>query len=346
MQRSYLRNIYKTLRQYRTFFELTLLAALFITVSIIAYFGYHLRQLATQPFLNQSELVLEIPKHINATKFVNLLYDKQLIKQPKLLLIFIKTQRLAKSLQAGIYQVYKNESPTHFLYRVVNGDILKGTITIIDGTTKNDVSHILSQTPYLNYEPHVWSLVEGGNGHQEGMLLADTYEYIAGSNASTIITKANRSLLSALKKTWNERDKTIPYRTPYELLIAASIIDKEAKLMDEKKLVSSVLVNRLIKHMPLQMDPTVIYGLGDKFIGRLSKKDLKTDTPYNTYVHYGLPPTPISMVGLNELTAAAHPANTNYLYYVAKGDGTHIFSETYREQINAVNTYQKVNHGK
>lgn len=175
----------------------------------------------------------------------------------------------------------------------------------------------------------------------EGLLLADTYQYQGGSSSKALLEQAHRNLLNYLNISWTNRAANLPYKTPYELLIAASIIEKETAIAQERKLISGVMVNRLKKKMPLQMDPTVIYGLGNQYTGKLTHNDLLIESPYNSYLNRGLPPTPIAMVGKEAIDAAAHPQLSNYLYFVAKGDGTHQFSETYEQQKQAINQYRR-----
>ena len=196
------------------------------------------------------------------------------------------------------------------------------------------------QATHLEYHPEDWSSIQDHHINAEGLLLADTYQYNAGSTSKTLLKQAHHNLIQYLDGVWKSRDPNLPYKTPYELLTAASIIEKETALASERQLISGVVVNRLKKGMPLQMDPTVIYSLQEKYTGKLSHNDLQVDSPYNSYKHRGLPPGPIAMVGKDSINAAAHPQWSNYLYFVARGDGGHHFSETYVQQINAINKYQ------
>ena len=154
-----------------------------------------------------------------------------------------------------------------------------------------------------------------------------------------MLLSAHRHLQNVLNDAWQHRASSLPYQTPYELLIVASILEKETAIARERRLISGVIINRLQKHMLLQMDPTVIYAKGADAEGRLMHDDLRLDSPYNTYRYHGLPPTPIAMVGKDAIDAAAHPLSSNYLYFVAMGDGHHYFSETYDEQKAAVARY-------
>jgi UPF0755 protein len=175
----------------------------------------------------------------------------------------------------------------------------------------------------------------------EGLFFPDTYNFSSGSSDLAVLKRAYQLMQRKLQESWKGRAANLPFETPYQALILASIVEKETGKASERGMIAAVFVNRLRKKMLLQTDPTVIYGLGDKFDGNLRKHDLLTDTPYNTYTREGLTPTPIALPGLAALQAALHPAQSNALYFVARGDGSSYFSSTLTEHINAVNRYQK-----
>lgn len=308
-----------------------------ITVSVLCI-AYPLYCLYFKPMMPESSgmRVISLDKNTSATSFANDLKVKHLILSSRWFVISMRLQGLANKLKAGIYELQPFESAQHFLLRVVKGDVLKLPFQIIDGTTQSTVSAEILKLPYVIPNPNDWDLIRESHLSAEGLLLAETYHYDAGSQVATLLMTAHINLMNVLNEAWQDRDPSLPYKNAYEMLTAASIIEKEAAKPEEKRLVSSVIVNRLNKHMPLQMDPTVIYALGTQYQGKLTHQDLSVDSPYNTYKHYGLPPTPIAMVGKNAIDAAAHPAQTHYLYYVASGDGSHLFSETYEQQKKAV----------
>ncbi len=215
------------------------------------------------------------------------------------------------------------------------------TWRIAEGATLWQITKQLQTIPYLSHVEPDWSVLSNDHLNAEGMLLADTYHFPAGSAASFLLKQAHGYLGMYLNRAWVSRDPSLPYKTPYELLIAASIIEKEAAIPQERQLISGIIVNRLHLHMPLQMDPIVIYGLGPEHQGRLTHQDLQIDSLYNAYKHRGLPPTPIAMVGISALEAAAHPLKSDFLYFVANGDGTHHFSVTYAEQRAAIRRVKK-----
>ncbi|HAU0988355.1 TPA: endolytic transglycosylase MltG, partial [Legionella pneumophila] len=270
-----------------------------------------------------------------------ILQDKKLIHSAKFFLLIIRFEGLSHQLKAGVYQITPGETAMKLLHRVVAGDVITQNFTIIEGSTQQKVDYDLRQANYLKYNPEDWAIVKENYPSAEGLLLADTYQYQGGSSSRALLEQAHRNLLNYLNTSWANRSPNLPYKTPYELLIAASIIEKETAIAQEKKLISGVMVNRLKKKMPLQMDPTVIYGLGNQYKGKLTHNDLLIQSPYNSYLNRGLPPTPIAMVGKEAIDAAAHPQLSNYLYFVAKGDGTHQFSETYEQQRQAINQYRR-----
>lgn len=286
-------------------------------------------------------VIISLDRSTSASQFVQTLKEKHLISNSGPLLMVIRYMGLSSKLQAGVYQIKPGETAFQLLRRLVAGDVLTQNFTVIAGTTEQKVAQDLLKAPYLNYHSQDWSLIQGKHPNAEGLLFADTYQYRGGSDSKSLLEQAHHNLIHYLHVSWTSRDPNLPYKDPYELLIAASIIEKETAVPEERKLISGVVVNRLGKKMPLQMDPTVIYALGLSYTGKLRHQDLYVDSPYNTYRYRGLPPTPISMVGKEALDAAAHPQRSNYLYFVAKGDGRHQFSETYEEQRRAINQYQR-----
>lgn len=294
------------------------------------------------PVSESVDLIIKIDKSTTAASFVNILEKHNLIHSKKWLLRLLELKNLSTKIKAGIYKVIPGETAYNLVQRVVKADVLKEKFVIIPGTTEQKVLNNLKNAPYLNFD--ISSIKDLDNHpfvNSEGSLLADTYIYAAGSNASDLITNAQNKLVIFLNKAWEEREENLPWSSTYELLIAASILEKEASILEEKKLIAGVMINRIKKNIRLQMDPTVIYAMGSKFQGKLLKNDLKIDSPYNSYKYKGLPPTPIAIVGKESILAAAHPQHNTYLYYVAKGDGTHIFSETYEEQKAAILRYRR-----
>ncbi|MGL6028637.1 MAG: endolytic transglycosylase MltG [Legionella sp.] len=310
-------------------------------MSFLLLAGFVYQQINTPMRVVTDNRVIKLDRAASAHQFVNALKNKQLIDSSRLLLSIIRFKGLSHKLKAGIYEIKQGETALELLDRVVAGDVLVEYFTIIEGTTQQRVNKELMNAPYLEYHEGDWNSIKGSHANSEGLLLADTYQYNGGSSSKFVLELANKSLINYLNKAWDGRDNNLPYQTPYELLIAASIIEKETSLKDEKKIISGVIVNRLNVRMPLQMDPTVIYGLGDRYKGKLAHNDMQDNSPYNTYRNRGLPPTPIAMVGKEAIDAAAHPQQSKYLYFVAKGDGSHHFSENYTQQRQAIERYRR-----
>lgn len=298
-----------------------------------------------------SPLALEIKPQTSARAFVNILYSHNLVRSKHILLALIRIRGLSNHLQAGIYQLNPGESVIDLLERVNRGGVLTEPFRILEGSNLYDLRKNLAQAPYLKLNNIDFSSIAGTHLSTEGLLLADTYFYRAGSEAASLLKQANQNLLTYLEMTWQNRDPTLPYKNSYELLIAASIIEKEASLPLERKIISGIIVKRLKIKMPLQMDPTVLYALANvaastqqetsnNVVTPLHHQDLKINSPYNTYLYRGLPPTPIAMVGKQSLDAAAHPDETDYLYFFAKGDGSHQFSKNYKEQQQAIHQFK------
>lgn len=326
----------------RYWLKYLILSTAFLLTVFVALALYYLYQLQQPMLAAQKEpIVFIVNQHSSAQSFVRDLKKRGLIQSEFVYLQFIRLQRLSQALKAGVYQILPEESPLDFLDRVVAGDVLVETLTIVEGATWYQVAERMQAANYLHYNQSDWFVIANHYPSAEGLLLADTYRYNAGSSSIDLLRRAHENLQRYLQLAWENRASGLPYKKPYELLITASIIEKETALPHEKKLISGVIVNRLRKNMPLQMDPTVIYALGPDFHGALTRRDLRFDSPYNTYRYRGLPPTPIAMVGKDAIDAAAHPALTDYLYFMAKGDGSHQFSVTYNEQKKAVELYRK-----
>ncbi len=313
----------------------------FFVVIACSVAGVKLYRLFYQPMLtenNQSNIV-QIDHAMSASAFTHRLKSRQLIASDRLFLLLIRAQGFADKLKAGVYQIKQHESAEQFLYRVVTGDVLVESFKIIEGTTQRQISANLTKAKFLTYNDSDWQAIDVNQPSAEGLLLADTYNYDAGSEAKVLIQHAHAKLQDYLNDSWQHRDLGLPYKTPYELLVVASILEKETASAEEKRIISGVIVNRLRKGMPLQMDPTVIYALGLAYQDKLAKQDLHVTSPYNTYKNRGLPPTPIAMVGKEAITAAAHPQTHDYLYFVASGNGCHVFSSTYDQQRQAIARY-------
>lgn len=253
---------------------------------------------------------------------------------------------LNRKLKAGEYRLQPGLTPVSFLALVTSGRSITYNFTIIEGSTFKQLREALKQNKHLNDDISSLSdkaLLEKigvSEKHPEGLFMAETYSFERNYSTLQLLKRANQHMQTTLDKHWQARDKKLPYERAYEALIMASIVEKETARADERPIIAGVFVRRLNKKMRLQTDPTVIYGMGDKYKGNIRRSDLRRPTPYNTYVIPALPPTPIAMVGAEAIEAALNPEPGKALYFVAKGDGSHYFSATLKEHNNAVRRYQ------
>jgi len=252
----------------------------------------------------------------------------------------------AKRIQAGEYRFKSGMNQREILSSLVNGKQVQYSLRLIEGTTFADFMQLLATQPKLEQTltglkpSQIMQRLSYGNEYPEGRFFPDTYTYAAGTKDIDILRQAYVRMQKILQTAWDNRADNLPYKTPYDALIMASIVEKETGRPEDRDRIAAVFVNRLRRNMRLQTDPTVIYGMGSKFDGNLRKRDLQRDTPYNTYTRRGLPPTPISLPGRDAIHAALHPAPTNDLYFVSRGDGTSEFSENYIDHNRAVRKYQ------
>jgi UPF0755 protein len=252
----------------------------------------------------------------------------------------------SREIKAGSYQLTEATSPLQLLDKLTSGDVTQGELALIEGWNFRQLRAAMATNRDLRGdskglpEAEILKRIKATDTHPEGLFFPDTYLFDKGSSDFDVFSRAYRSMQKQLEAEWATRDPKAPYKSPYEALIMASVIEKETGSASERTMIASVLVNRLRIGMRLQADPTVIYGLGAGFDGNLRKRDLLEDGPYNTYIRGGLPPTPISMPGLASIKAALHPADSQAIYYVSKGDGTSQFSRTLEEHNRAVTKYQ------
>lgn len=252
----------------------------------------------------------------------------------------------AGSIKAGVYQIKQSTTPYALMEMMSNGDSTQSSITFIEGWTFAQMRAALNANESIRHMTMAYTdqelLHEIGieDAMPEGLFFPDTYFFVRDSSDKEILKRAYETMQTKLKAAWQSRAPNLPYKTPYEALIMASIVEKETGKSSERPMIAGVFINRLHMGMRLQTDPTVIYGMGSHFDGNLRKKDLLRDSIYNTYTRAGLPPTPIAMPGLAAIQAALHPADTEALYFVGKGNGSHAFSTTLQEHNRAVAKYQ------
>lgn len=253
----------------------------------------------------------------------------------------------SSKIKAGSYEVEEGLTALALLNKLTKGDVKQSDVILVEGKTFLQLRALLNEHPDLSHDTEKLSdakilmLLAAKEPGPEGLFFPDTYNFNKGSSDIDVLRRAYKAMQSKLAAAWAMRESTLPVKTPYELLILASIVEKETGLASDRPQVAAVFVNRLFRKMPLQSDPTVIYGLGERFDGNLRKIDLLTDTPWNTYTRSGLPPTPIAMPGQASLQATAKPPPSDMLYFVARGDGSSEFSASLDDHNSAVAKYQK-----
>lgn len=283
------------------------------------------------------------------TSFVKLAWELKrqgLIQNPRYVIAVARIQGHINKIKAGEYELKSGMSAWRLLRHMTLGEVYYHRFTIVEGWTFKQLMNYVNNYPYLEHtlsgltDDQVMTAIGHPGLNPEGMFYPDTYLFSNRISDARILELAFDTMQRKLNQAWQNRAANVPYEDQYQALIVASLIEKETAKNSEKSQIAAVILRRLQQNMLLQIDPTVIYGLGDSFDGRLSRDDLTKDTPYNTYVHKGLPPTPIGMPSLTSIQAALNPAgNSENIYYVAKGDGGHVFSKTFTEHKAAIVQY-------
>ena len=267
--------------------------------------------------------------------------------EPALFNLLARLTAKSGKLKAGSYELQTGVTPLRLLDQLVRGEFVQESLTIIEGWTFKQMRLAMAAHKDLKHDTAnltdqaLMAMISPEYKEPEGLFFPDTYLFPKGASDLQIYKQAHTMLVAHLTAAWEKRDPALPYKTRYEALIMASIVEKETGQKSERGMIAGVFVNRLRLGMLLQTDPTVIYGMGDKYGGKIRKRDLETDTLYNTYTRPGLPPTPIALPGLQSLTAALAPAKTEALYFVSRGDGTSQFSSNLPDHNRAVNQYQR-----
>jgi len=316
---------------------------LFLLAMVVAYYVYI--QTATKPLENR-ELHLVIPKGVGISWLASHLEKHGVIDNRYIFRAYAWMNRGGHSIKAGEYTLVDVDNIPDLIAKVEQGKVIQYSITLIEGKTFKDYLAQLSANTILQKEladmsnAQIMRALGSPGKNPEGLFAPQTYFYSKGDSDLDLLKQAHQRLNQMIESTWQARANDVEVRSAYELLILASIIEKETGAAAERPTISGVFNNRLRIGMKLQTDPTVIYGMGEEYKGNIRRKDLTTDTEYNTYTRYGLPPTPIAMAGEAAIIAAANPEKTKALYFVGRGDGTHSFSETLKEHNNAVIKYQ------
>jgi UPF0755 protein len=251
----------------------------------------------------------------------------------------------AANIKAGTYKIPAQITIKSLLKQLVEGKEHQFEITFIEGTTFKEWLSLLAKQANIEHQLSDKTIIEIAmllgikELNPEGWFFPDTYAYTAGTSDLTLLKRAYQKMQVTLEEVWQNRADNLPYKTPYQALIMASIIEKETSKIEEQPIIAAVFINRLRKNMRLQTDPTVIYGLGTRYQGDIKRVHLKEKNAYNTYQMKGLPPTPIAMPGISALMASVHPVSSNYLYFVSKGNGYHVFSSSLKAHNKAVRQY-------
>ena len=320
--------------------SLLMLAALLLAGSVYGLFWW-----SKQPLPYAQSVEFEVQRGETLTSAVHRLSQQGLLKLPQAALLYSKLARQT-SIQFGEYQIAANLSWQQINLLLLSGDVIERSVTLVEGWTAADALATLQSHPKIKSvlsgidDPQLLELLPKEHPQPEGWFFADTYSFHKGDTDLSILLRAHEKMRHLLSELWQSRGDGLPYKIPYEALVMASIVEKETGVPSERPVIAGVFVRRLHKNMRLQTDPTVIYGLGDDYQGNITRKHLRTPTPYNTYVIKALPPTPIALVGRAALVAAFNPADGEELYFVAKGDGSHYFSQTLAEHNQAVQQYQ------
>jgi UPF0755 protein len=297
------------------------------------------------PMAAQSSVFL-IRSGSNIKSIAQDLARQKIINDPWLFILLAKLKGLETRIRAGEYQIDAGISADKLLQKFARGSAIQYSFTIIEGWSFRQMLAALARDPIIDHrlagksDSEIMELLGYPGQHPEGLFFPDTYRFPKGTSDIAFLKRAYQVMHDHLQREWEKRDPGLPLKSGYEALILASIVEKETGVPSERPLIAAVFIERLRRNMRLQTDPTIIYGLADQYDGDIRFRDLKKDTPYNTYLHAGLTPTPIALPGLEAIRAALHPASTDALYFVSRGDGTHEFSATLEQHNAAVSRFQ------
>ncbi len=320
---------------------------LFVTIIAAAWLWFDLRDFLDQPLrVPEAGLLLEVKAGSNLTRITQQLAKQDVVSKPRYFIGYARWYKHIDKIHTGDYLIERGATAETLLQQLAQGKVIQYPLTLVEGWTFEQMlqtiaadEHLLHTLPDLN-PAMVMQHIGYPGVHPEGQFLPDTYLFPRGTTDVAFLQRAYQAMQNYLKEQWPVRDINIPLQTPQQALILASIIEKETGQVTERQQIAGVFTRRLLKRMRLQSDPTIIYGMGERFDGNIRKRDISLQSPYNTYHIYGLPPTPIAMPGKAAIYAALHPAPGEALYFVGKGDGSHYFSATLDEHNNAVIQYQ------
>jgi len=320
------------------------IAVIFIVTLISIYLDY--KRFLDMPLNINTPLIFTIDSGSSFKDLNKKLKSYHILDKPYYFEFYARYSGYAKKIQSGEYQLSPGLTPIKIINIFVSGDVIQHSITLLEGWTIKDIKKEISSNTVLiknltDYSSDsLLKKIKITESNVEGLFFPDTYYFTKGASDIELLQRAYRRGKAILEKEWESRDAGLPYKNDYDALIMASIIEKETALASERAMIAGVFVRRLKNNMKLQTDPTVIYAMGIKYDGNIRKKDLRIDSPYNTYRYNGLPPTPIALAGREAIHAALHPENDDTLYFVSKKDGSHYFSKTLYEHNKAVKKYQ------
>lgn len=321
-----------------------LFAAIFLAALLAVAAGYY----ATRPLpLPTLPFAFSLKQGSSLKAAAHQLQQEGALPSDRMFVLLARLLGKSSQIKAGNYQLEAAVTPLELLDMLTKGKVTQSELSVIEGWTFSQFRAALNANPAIRHdtaqlsEAEILQHIGVPENHAEGLFFPDTYYFASGASDLALLKRAYLTMQKHLQENWQAREHGLPLGSPYHALILASIVEKETGQARDRGMIAGVFTNRLRKGMLLQTDPTVIYGMGEKFDGNLRKRDLQKDTPYNTYTRAGLPPTPIALPGLASLQATLHPAKTDALYFVARGDGSSEFSATLEQHNRAVNRYQR-----
>lgn len=309
---------------------------------LLDYQNYLDKPLATE----QSEFSFIVNAGTSLRKLAYSLESKKILNKPHYFIWYGKFSGRSHLVHAGEYEIKKGSSPKELFEALVSGKVKTYSITIVEGWTFKQMMAEVDKHPVLLHklrglkEDQIMEKLGLAGIKPEGRFFPDTYSFPSGTSDVDFLKRVYKTMETKLQKEWAKREPGLPIKTPYEALILASVVERETGVAAERGQIAGVFTRRLRKRMKLQSDPTVIYGMGERYKGNIRRSDLRRDTPHNTYTRFGLPITPIAMPSGHAIESVLHPEKGNTLYFVARGDGSHYFSKNLREHNNAVIKYQ------
>ncbi len=323
-----------------------LLALLVLAATVGGGWLWNDYRLFLQTPMTDTALNYSLEPGANLTRVARDLAQQGLLDKPRYLLWYARLQGNADRIGAGEYQIRAGATPAEFYQQLVDGKVVQHALTIVEGWSFRQMMDAINAHPQIKHtlmdatDAQIMAAIGHPGEHPEGHFLPDTWHFPRGISDVDFLRRAYAAMETYLAQEWEKRATGLPLKNPYEALILASIVEKETGLASERAAIAGVFIRRLQKRIRLQTDPTVIYGMGERYQGNIRRADLKRDTPYNTYRRHGLPPTPIALPGRAAIHAVLQPAPGKALYFVARGDGSHYFSDTLEEHNRAVIKYQ------